>query len=192
LLKTVVTFLVGSLFVIGTVYYFLWFQSDINEIKNEVGSTLIQADFLVMKKYDLDEAREINNISADNGFFKNPNKLTLTGNVSMVESKDKNSSKKSRANELFVEFEQKAFQQVIKNAKIKKADANGSVSIQFNDHLIKTETCYYTGKANTIQTQSKVIAEGVKRQITGNEGFIYDLKKETMKMNGKVEGFFGG
>ena len=187
-----VTFLIGCLFVVGTVYYFLWFQSDINEIKNEVGSILIQAEYLVIKKYDLEQAREETKITADNGYFNNPNQLTLKGKVILIENKDNESSKKSRSDELFVEFEHKAFQSVIKNAKIKQAEAKGRVSFEFNDHLMKTESCFYIAKENTIRTSSKVIADGLNRQIIGENGFIYHLQNGTMKINGKVRGHFGG
>ncbi len=186
------TLFVGCLFLIGAVYYFIWFQSDISEVKNEIGSTLIQAEYLVMKKYDLNQGKETSKISANNGYFKSPNQLTLDGKVILVESKDEGSSKKSNTDKLFVEFEQKAFQSVIRNAKVKKANAIGNVSIQFSNHLIHTETCQYSARKNTLQTTSKVIADGKNRQIEGDSGFIYDLKKEKMKMHGKVKGFFGG
>lgn len=71
---------------------------------------------------------------------------------------------------------------------INKAEVEDQVRIGMGEYLLQTEYAQYSGPTQLLSSEEPVMVDGPKRHFVGEQGFVYDMKKESLQMPGKVRG----
>jgi lipopolysaccharide export system protein LptC len=69
-----------------------------------------------------------------------------------------------------------------------RAELTGFVEVGMRDHLLSTDFAEYRDKDQTVRSTRPVRVEGPHRVFSGEEGFVYDLKKQALSMPGPIKG----
>jgi hypothetical protein len=75
-----------------------------------------------------------------------------------------------------------------KNIELDRAEISGFVEVGLKNYLLTTDYAELLNDRQMIRSNRPVRVEGEKRLFAGEEGFTYDLNKESLYMPGRVKG----
>lgn len=75
-----------------------------------------------------------------------------------------------------------------KNVELDRAEVSGFVEFGVKGHVLTTDYAELLNDQQQIRSNRPVRVEGIDRMFAGEEGFTYDLKKESLYMPGRVKG----
>ena len=116
-----------------------------------------------------------------------PNRLELDGDVfaqklGLPERQALNSESAT------ILFNSKGLTGMTEGAKLVSAEVSGFVEVNFKEHVITTDYAKFVAKDNIIKSSRPVRVDGAGRVFATEDGFNYNLTKESLNLIGLVKG----
>ena len=146
---------------------------------------MVLEDFVVFRyEGDIQTGR----IMARSGQFFEPNIVELDGDVH-GEQITKDGLETMNAESATGYYNATSLTSVMEQkTQLSRAELSGFVEVGVADHVLVTDYAQYIHREHDVKSTRPVRVEGPNRVFTGDEGFTYDLKSQTLKMTGPVKG----
>ena len=176
----------------GGVYIFITKSStsrDRHELVNKSGESTprMYVQGIRIRKYSINEV--LSEFSAREAEFWEPNRIEIRGDLRGMRVKE-GFREEIQGNSGEAILEADTLHDVFKKSEIRSVAITGDVKLTSRNHTLMTDTANYNAADNILSSDEKVTVLGHNRLMIGEQGFRYDLNKETLQIIGKVSGYF--